>query len=449
MTPALPALCRDCLRRFSAPPGPGRARCPACRSPRTLRHAELETLSIAHVDCDAFYASVEKRDDPALRDRPVIVGGGRRGVVSAACYLARMRGVRSAMPMFQAMRLCPDAAVRAPRMEVYAHASRRIRALMDELTPLVEPLSLDEAFLDLSGCERLHRAPPAALLARLARRIEDEVGVTVSVGLSHCKFLAKIASDLDKPRGYSLIGRAETEDFLRDKPLSIIWGVGEATRARLARDGLTHVRDVLRADPRQLIARHGAMGRRLLELAQGRDSRKVAPDAPTRSLSAETTFEADLSAPDLLDAHLWRLVEKVAARAKARGLAGRVATLKLKRADHRLLTRRATLTEPTQLADRLHRALRPLLERALPEAPFRLIGAGLSELTQAQEGDRMADLLDPDAARRAQAERAADLIRARFGDGAIAKGRALSAGGFRISEKKSSTTRGGGAADQD
>lgn len=169
-----------------------------------VSHPELFDLSIAHMDCDAFFASVEKRDDPSLEGKPVIIGGGRRGVVSTACYVARIRGVRSAMPMFQALKLCPEAIVIKPRMEAYAEASRAIRAMMEELTPAIEPLSLDEAFLDLTGTSRLHGAPPAVILARLIKRMREELGLTGSVGLSHNKFLAKVASDLEKPHGFSI-----------------------------------------------------------------------------------------------------------------------------------------------------------------------------------------------------------------------------------------------------
>jgi DNA polymerase-4 len=245
----MPAFCRDCLTSFDEA-----ARCPACRSPRVIGHAELFSLSIAHMDCDAFYASVEKRDNPALRDVPLIVGGGQRGVVSTCCYLARIHGVRSAMPMFQAMKLCPDAVVVKPRMAVYAEVSRAIRAMMAEMTPSIEPLSLDEAFLDLSGTARLHGAPPAVMLARLVQRMETELGVTGSVGLSHNKFLAKIASDLDKPRGFSVIGRAETADFLRPKPVRIIWGVGTAAQAALEKAGIRTIADLLRWDRADLVA---------------------------------------------------------------------------------------------------------------------------------------------------------------------------------------------------
>ncbi|MCA3452661.1 MAG: DNA polymerase IV [Rhodobacter sp.] len=416
----MPALCRDCLTRFSGGP-----RCPACRSPRLVAHGELETLAIAHMDCDAFYASIEKRDNPALRDLPVIVGGGTRGVVSTCCYIARISGVRSAMPMFQALKLCPQAVVVKPRMSVYAGVSRQIRALMERLTPAIEPLSLDEAFLDLTGTGRLHGAPPAVLLARLVRQMEEGLGITGSIGLSHNKFLAKIASDLDKPRGFSVIGRADTAEFLRPKPVRIIWGVGEAGQAALAAAGIRTIADLLRWDRRDLQARFGSMGDRLFHLARGEDTRPVNRDERMKSISAETTFDEDTSDPDVLDGHLWRLAERVADRAKAKDLAGRTITLKMKRADFRIVTRRHSLPDPTQTADRLYREARILYDAARDPGPFRLIGVGLSDLTPAEEADLMSDLLDPQATARRAAERATDAIRARFGKDAIIKGRAL------------------------
>lgn len=416
----MPALCRDCLHCFDAG-----TRCPACRGPRVIAHPELFSLTIAHMDCDAFYASVEKRDDPALRDRPVIVGGAVRGVVSTCCYIARIRGVRSAMPMFQALRLCPEAVVIRPRGAHYAAVSRQIRALMDRLTPQVEPLSLDEAFLDLSGTGRLHHAAPAVMLARLMRQIETEIGITGSVGLSHNKFLAKLASDLDKPRGFSVIGRAETADFLKGKPVRMIWGVGAATQEALNTAGIRSFDDLGRWGRKDLGRRFGAMGDRLWHLARGEDSRRVTPDAPMKSISAETTFDADIATRELLDGHLWRLAEKVTDRAKAKALAGRVVTLKLRRADFSLITRRHALREPTQTADRLYRTASALLAEVIEPGPFRLIGTGLSEIVAADQADRTPDLLDPAAAQRAAAERATDAIRARFGPDAIVKGRAL------------------------
>lgn len=416
----MPSLCRECLCQFDTA-----ARCPACGSPRVVSHPELFSLTIAHMDCDAFYASVEKRDNPDLADKPLIIGGGRRGVVSTACYIARIRGVRSAMPMFQALRLCPEAVVLKPRMAVYSEVSRAIRALMLDLTPAVEPLSLDEAFLDLTGTGRLHGAPPAVMLARLVRRMRDELGLTGSIGLSHNKFLAKIASDLDKPHGFSVIGAVETAEFLRDRPVSLIWGVGQSTLTALQGAGIRSFGDLLRWHRTDLTARFGSMGHRLWHLARGEDTRRVSPNAPVKSISNETTFVEDTSDPDLLDGHLWRLSEKVADRAKARGLAGRVVTLKLKRADHGLVTRRQALREATQLTDTLYRTARGLMEHVPQGRAWRLIGVGLSELGPEAGADRSGDLLDPQAAKRAGAERASDLIRARFGPDAILKGRSL------------------------
>jgi len=415
----MPALCRSCLAVFELA-----RRCPACGGPRVLAHPELFELTIAHMDCDAFYAAVEKRDAPELADKPVIVGGGRRGVVSTACYVARTYGVRSAMPMFKALDLCPEAVVVRPRFDAYVAVSHAVRAMMEELTPAIEPLSLDEAFLDLTGTARLHGAPPALLLARLARRMETELGITGSIGLSHNKFLAKIASDLDKPRGFAVIGRAETQSFLETQPVRLIWGVGEATQEALARAGIRTFADLRRWDERDLIHRFGSSGARLHRLARGEDARRVKRDARPKSISNETTFGEDTGDPDLLDGHLWRLSEKVADRAKAKGLGGRVVALKLKRTDFALVSRRTSLREPTQIADRIYRTARALLDEA-PEGPFRLIGVGLSELSDAGGADRAGDLFDPGAARRAEAERATDTIRARFGEGAILKGRAL------------------------
>lgn len=408
-----------------SPNAPEQRRCAACGRPRVVAHPELYDLGIAHMDCDAFYASVEKRDNPALEGKPLIIGGGRRGVVSTACYVARIRGVRSAMPMFQALKLCPEAVVMAPRMEVYADVSRQIRAMMADLTPAVEPLSLDEAFMDLRGTARLHGAPPAVMLARLVERMRTELGVTGSIGLSHNKFLAKIASDLDKPRGFSVIGEAETADFLKGKPVGLIWGVGQAGQAALEAAGIRTFADLLRWERRDLHARFGAMGDRLWHLARGQDHRRVDARAPVKSISNETTFHEDTGDSDILDGHIWRLAEKVSDRAKAKGLAGRVVTLKLKRADHSGLTRRQSLRDASQMADTIYRTARVLMDGAASEAPFRLLGVGLSDLVDESAADRSGDLLDPGARRRGEAERASDEIRRRFGPDAIRKGRAL------------------------
>jgi DNA polymerase-4 len=377
------------------------------------------------MDCDAFFASVEKRDNPELGDKPVVIGGGRRGVVSTACYVARIKGVRSAMPMFQALKLCPDAVVVPPRFEAYVEASRAIRAIMEELTPAIEPLSLDEAFLDLTGTERLHGRPPAVMLANLVKRMEDEVGLSGSIGLSHNKFLAKVASDLDKPRGFAVIGKTETAAFLAGKPVRMIWGVGAAGQVALEEAGIRTFSDLLRWDRRDLGARFGTMGDRLYFLARGEDRRRVSSHAPVKSISNETTFGDDTHDSDILDGHIWRMSEKVASRAKAKGIAGRVVVLKLKRANHRLLTRRHSLREPTQMADALYRVARSLFDVVPPGQDYRLLGVGLSDLVPEAEADLTGDLLDPEARKRAQAERATDAIREKFGKDAIVKGRAL------------------------
>ncbi|WP_439814756.1 DNA polymerase IV [Zavarzinia sp. CC-PAN008] len=418
------SLCRDCLGRALRPD----RRCAACGSPRTLTHDELDALAIAHVDCDAFYAAVEKRDDPALRDRPLIIGGGRRGVVSTACYIARLSGVRSAMPMFKALKLCPEATVLRPDMAKYVRESRRIQALMRDLTPQVQPLSLDEAFLDLSGTERLHGAPPAVMLARLARAVEREVGITVSVGLSHAKFLAKIASEQDKPRGFAVIGRAETRDFLARQPVGAIFGVGRVLGARLEADGITTIGQLQALGESDLTARYGAMGQRLARLSRGEDPRRVEADESAKSISAETTFEVDLADRDALEHILWPLCEKVSARAKREDTTGRTVTLKLKTRDFRILTRQVRLSAPTQLAHVLFQAVRPLLRRQVqelrPGSAFRLIGVGLSGL-EAGPGIDPADLTEARPGAHAAAERAIDRLRAKFGSGAVGLGRGL------------------------
>ncbi|SHJ95942.1 DNA polymerase-4 [Shimia gijangensis] len=416
----MPALCRDCLTQFDST-----GRCPSCGSLRVTRHPELFDLTIAHMDCDAFYASVEKRDNPEVRDKPVIIGGGKRGVVSTACYVARIRGVRSAMPMFQALKLCPDAVVIRPRMSVYVEVSREIRKMMDELTPDVEPLSLDEAFMDLGGTTKLHGAPPAVMLARLVKRMKDELGLTGSIGLSHNKFLAKVASDLEKPRGFSVIGKAETADFLHDKPVRLIWGIGPVAQASLDKAGIHTFSDLLRWEQDDLTARFGSMGYRLWHLARGQDRRKVSANAPMKSISNETTFFEDTESIDILDGHIWRLSEKVSDRAKAKSKAGRVVTLKLKRANHSLISRRLALRDATQMADTIYQTARGLFDQVGNQGPYRLLGVGLADLVAEDTGDLSGDLLDPQAAQRRKAERASDTIRGKFGADAILKGRAM------------------------
>ena len=414
-----PAFCRDCLCDAKAD-----APCPACGSSRIVAHPELDTLAIAHLDCDAFYAAIEKRDDPSLKDKPLIVGGETRGVVSTCCYIARTFGVRSAMPMFQARKLCPQAVVLKPRHAHYAQVARQIRTMMEDLTPLVEPLSLDEAYLDLSGTQRIHHRTPAKTMAALAQRIARKIGITVSVGLSGNKFLAKLASELDKPRGFAVIGMAEAKSFLRDKKIGLMRGAGKVMQARLERDGITTIGQLQDADPKELAGRYGATGLWLYRMANAQDSRPVDPDGEMKSISSETTFNTDLSRLSELESVLWRQAERVSARAKKLELGGRTVVLKLKTADFRLRTRSASLEAPTQLADRIFRTAQAALKREADGTRFRLLGVGLTNLAPALGADP-ASLIDTAGDKRAAAERAMDKIRAKFGGEAVEKGRAF------------------------
>ena len=377
------------------------------------------------MDCDSFYASVEKRDCPELIDKPVIIGGGRRGVVSTACYIARIRGVHSAMPMYRALKLCPDAVVIRPRMKVYAEISLQIRKMMLELTPAVEPISLDEAFLDLGGTQRLHKKPPAVLLAELTNRIKNELGLTGSIGLSHNKFLAKVASDLNKPNGFSIIGKRETEKFLFNKPVNILWGVGAGTKEKLEAMGIKTLSDLLRWEESDFVRKFGTSGKRLKALASGKDNRRVMAERLIKSISNETTFGEDILKHEILIGHLWRMCEKVSDRAKSREIAGKVGVIKLKTDKHRLITRRLTFKEPTNMADRLFNALEPLLKSEIKEVKFRLLGVTLTDLCDQKYADLTDDLLDPNAQNRQKAELATDKIRRKFGVNAIIKGRSL------------------------
>ncbi len=422
-------LCRDCGKLWSSSGvtagregGVADEPCPKCHSGRTTAHDELTTLTMAHIDCDAFYAAVEKRDDPSLQGKPVIVGGGRRGVVSAACYIARISGVRSAMPMFQAKKRCPDAVVIPPNMKKYAEAGNHVRQLMQGITPLVEPLSIDEAFLDMSGTEALHGMSPAETLVRLVQRIEGEVGVTASVGLSFNKFLAKIASDLDKPRGFAIIGRHEALDFLANRPVGLIWGVGKALRTKLERDGINLIGELRSFSEAELTVRYGAMGKRLHQFSHAQDDRQVDPSSPTKTVSVETTFNEDISDLRRLSDELWLLTEKLSARLKKSEFGGGTVTLKLKTSDFKTVTRNQQLPMPTQLVDDLYMAGCALLEKVADGRAFRLIGIGVVKLVPASEADQP-DLADPGKAGRARMEAAMDNLRGRFGIDVVKKGR--------------------------
>jgi DNA polymerase-4 len=407
-------FCRDCLHDldFAA------RRCGECGSPRLVRHHALPSLTLAHIDCDAFYATVEKRDNPELADKPVIIGGGKRGVVSAACYISRTFGVRSAMPMFKALALCPSATVIRPDIAKYVRIGREVRHAMQALTPLVEPLSIDEAFLDLGGTQRVHGMIPAKVLARFAREVERDIGITVSVGLSCNKFLAKIASDLDKPRGFAALDQEEARAMLADKPVGFIFGVGPATQQRLSQRGFHTIADLQRADEIELMKQFSVEGRRLWRLARGIDDRHVVPDRGAKAISSETTFETDIRDFATLERVLWRLSEKVSQRLKNGELAGSTITLKLKTADFRQRTRSQSLHAPTQLAAKIFATTREMLAKEIDGTAFRLMGTGVSAL-RAGSPAHDTDMLDR---RSADAERAIDNLRRKFGQAAVIRG---------------------------
>lgn len=409
--------CRDCFHGWTG----ALARCPTCRSERVVSHPRLFDLSIVHIDCDAFYASIEKRDRPELIAQPVIVGGGKRGVVSTCCYVARTYGVRSAMPMFKALKLCPQAVVIKPRMEIYVQEGRRIREMMQALTPLVEPVSIDEAYLDLSGTDALHGAAPVISLMKLQKRVEHELGLGISIGLASNKFLAKTASEADKPRGFFVLSIDEAPEYLADKSVRVIGGVGAQFEKKLNGDGIRTVGDIQKIDIKTLVRCYGETGLWLHNCAFGRHERKVDPAGERKSVSSETTFNEDVSDPRTLEDILWRLSERTADRAKGSGVEGRVVTLKLKSHDFRTITRRVSLGEATQLAQVIFRAAKPMLARETLGQRFRLLGVGISDLVDAR-GDAL-DLADPQSLKRAKAERAADKAREKFGDAAVMTGR--------------------------
>lgn len=418
-------LCRNCFKISDKRDLKSSQRCLHCRSPRLIHHSEIEKLSLAHLDCDAFYAAVEKRDNPDLKNKAVIVAhDGARSVVSTCCYIARMSGVRSAMPLFKAKKLCPEGIIVQPRMSEYSATSKKIHALFAKLTPAIEPLSLDEAFLDLSGTEKLHGKLPAQSMAWLAAEIEKTVGITVSIGLSYNKYLAKLASDLDKPNGFAIIGRKEAVEFLNGRPVSDIWGVGKALNRKLLSEGITTIGQLQHREQNDLVKRYGVMGNRLYHFSRGQDDRKVVAQQKAKSISAETTFAEDIADVDLLLRRLWPLCEKVSSRLKKSEKAGKTVTLKLKTGTFKTITRSHTLDTPTQLAQTLYSEVKPLLEKAALDNDFRLIGVGISSFGNLDDAD-MPDLLDLKGSKSKDIENAMDAVRAKFGDKAIGKGRGL------------------------
>lgn len=413
-------LCRACAREVTA------ARC-VCGEDQPLAHGELQALAIAHLDCDAFYASIEKRDDPSLMPHPVIVGGGKRGVVSTCCYVARAYGVRSAMPMFKALKLCPQAKVVHGDMRKYVEEGRIIRRMMEDLTPQVQPLSIDEAFMDLTGTEALHGGLPAQSLIKLQNKVWEERQLTVSIGLSFNKFLAKTASDLDKPRGFSVIGREEALTFLETRSVGTLPGVGPAGATALERNGLKKIGDIRTVGPQRMRALYGDWGAHLFALSMADDPRKVDPHGERKSISSETTFFEDISDIEQLEDILWPLCEKVATRCRASDTAGLTLMLKLKDSRFKIITRRRQLPEPTLLASRIFGHARELLHAEVSgKSKYRLIGVGLSDFSDAAAADK-GDMLDTQTPKRAAAEAAIAKARGKFGRDAVQTGRALKA----------------------
>ena len=416
------AFCRDCFSDFDVMTSD--KRCPACGSPRVLQHPELSSLTLAHIDCDAFYASVEKRDNPELLSKPLIIGGDRRGVVATCCYIARTFGVYSAMPMFQAKKLCPDAVIISGNMKKYTTVSKQIRVIFDKMSPSIEPLSIDEAFIDLSGTEKLHGTYPAKTIAKAVELIENDIGITVSVGLSYNKFLAKLASDFDKPRGFSIIGRTQAKDILARLPISKIWGVGKVMQKKMHHEGISKIGQLQNLDKKYLIRHYGVMGDRLYHFSRGEDSRYVNSKTKIKSISNEITLNKDLSDYDELKSLLWPLCEKVSARLKEKIKAGKVITLKLKTTSFRQITRSTTLESPTQMAEMLFDVGKHMLKAECGGLEYRLIGIGVSGLCGIEQADQP-DLIDKWRTQKILTERLMDNIRDKYGKDVIKKGRNL------------------------
>lgn len=416
----IPSFCRDCSKEFQ---GNGmNETCKNCGSPRIVSHQELHILNIAHIDCDAFYASIEKRDNPELNSKPLIIGGGKRGVVSTCCYIARTFGVRSAMPMFKANKLCPNAIVLPPNMKKYSDVSKEIRLIFDELTPSVEPISIDEAFLDLSGTLKLHGRSPALTLNKATKKIEDEIGITVSIGLSYNKFLAKLASDLNKPNGFSIIGQKEAKLFLSKQPINKIWGVGKILNAKMKRAGITQIGQLQKMELKKLINDYGSMGERLYYFSRGDDSRSVKREHKVKSISNETTLEKDDGRYEYLKKILWSLCEKVSKRLKDQHLSAKTIGIKLKTSNFRTVSRSVSLDSPTQMAEIIYQHGKKLLKKECNGLEYRLIGISTSKFLDEKFSD-IPDMLDPEKETKIKTEKAIDKIREKFGKDIINKGR--------------------------
>ena len=417
-------LCRDCFSSGYLGAEKPPVSCPKCSSSDVRVNDDIFQLSIAHLDCDSFYASVEKRDNPELAHKPVMVGGENRGVVAAACYIARQYGVKSAMPTFQAKRLCPDITIIKPRMDHYVSVSQKIRQMMLELTPLIEPLSIDEAFLDLSGTEILHKASPAESLMRLQKKIKEEVGITVSIGLAATKSLAKLSSDQDKPDGFFILNEAEAEMWLHDKPVSILYGVGKSAAKRLSDAGITSCGALKQADKALVTALLGKQAGFIQNLARGIDTRPVKTERQAKSVSSETTFHKDLNKSNEMSPIIERQSQLVSRRLKKKGLEGNVITLKLKTNHHKIITRSKTLSAPTDKAHEISAIANQLLMKELSDDRYwRLLGVGVDGFEHGALSQNFLDQIDGQKERRDKLEQAIDKMHDKFGGDVVFSGR--------------------------
>ncbi|GLZ10591.1 DNA polymerase IV [Actinomadura sp. NBRC 104425] len=393
------------LHRPGPPPGPP---------------ADDTGCHILHVDMDAFYVGVELLERPELRGRPVIVGGtGARGVVSSASYEARAYGVHSAMPMSRARRLCPQAVVLPPRHDRYARVSAAVMEIFRSVTPLVEPLALDEAFLDVAGARR-RLGRPAEIARMIRAQVAEQQGLTCSVGVAGTKFVAKLASTRCKPDGMLVVPADGVQEFLHPLPVAALWGVGDRTEEALRRLGLRTVGQLAQV-PRAVLQRElgTALGAHLHELAWGRDPRPVVPRSPDKSIGAEETFDTDVDDPETIRRELLRLAEKVGARLRAAGHAGRTVSVKLRRSDFTTLTRSRTLREPTDVTRMIYVTACELYEASgLDRVRLRLVGVRVENLVPSDQAVRQPALDEPETGWR-EAERAVDQVSRRFGSGAV------------------------------
>jgi DNA polymerase-4 len=390
------------------------------------RKSAMARRYILHLDFDAFFASVEEILDPALRGKPLIVGAPpeRRGVVASASYAARAFGVRSAMPTAQALRLCPQAIVLPPRHKIYHEYSTRMMAILAEYTPLVEPLSLDEAFLDVTGCE-VRWGPPEELARQLQERLKEELGLTASIGLASNKLVAKIASGLEKPRGFVVVPHGTEREFLAPLPVEKLWGVGEVTARSLHEMGVSTVGQLVELSAAQLEAEFGRRGHDLYRQARGLDDRPVVVERVEKSLSREVTFAEDVGDQEVLRKELLALSESVGRLLRKRGLSGRTVKLKLRYADFKTLTRQTTMRTPTDLGRVIFDQAARLLDKARDRRrKVRLIGVGVSKLEAAEEGQLslFEGAGDGRVEKLRRLSRSVDRIRERYGDDAIRRG---------------------------